>query len=63
MATWQDPLAWTVVLAALVYLARKTWQFWNESEGGCGSGGCRSCPSRSMEPLIQLPPAPAPPRN
>jgi hypothetical protein len=43
---WQDVVAWTLVIAAAVYLVRKLWpRAARRAAGGCARGGCGACPA------------------
>jgi hypothetical protein len=37
---WQLPLALMIVLAATLYLGRRTWRTWSKRTRGCGGCGC-----------------------
>lgn len=47
-ASWQDLAALSLVVLALVYLARSLAGSARGTTGGCGGGGCSRCPSNKQ---------------
>ena len=46
---WQSVVAVLLVVAAIGVLARRTIRMWSSRlGGGCGTGGCGSCPSNEV---------------
>ena len=46
---WQSVVAVSLVVAAIGVVARRTIRMWSSRlGGGCGTGGCGSCPSNAV---------------
>lgn len=54
--TWDNAIAWLMLLAAALYLARKLGAWWLPQSGSCG--GCQGCSAAKSPaaPLLQLVP-------
>ena len=57
MNNWQMPLVALTVLAAVAYLARRTWRsLTGRKAGGCGGGcGCAEAPSAAEGQTTLIP--------
>lgn len=54
--TWDNAIAWLMLLAAALYLARKLGAWWLPQSGSCG--GCHGCSAAKSPavPMLQLVP-------